>query len=62
MLIIIEIDRNWTVGIDWFKNCKGIRLGFLGVHFVSCTLEQYHDLIIEKQEELKELRRTKGEG
>ena len=45
MLIIIEIDRNWTVGIDWFKNCKGIRLGFLGVHFVSCTLEQYHSLV-----------------
>ncbi|EJW19163.1 hypothetical protein M5X00_17420 [Paenibacillus alvei] len=37
MFILIEIDRKWTVGIDWYKHTKGIRLGFIAFHV--CTVK-----------------------
>ncbi|WEK53274.1 MAG: hypothetical protein P0Y55_11815 [Candidatus Cohnella colombiensis] len=50
MFILIEIDRDWTVGIDWKKNVKGFRLGFIAVHlfiikhkdFMGAVSENYH--------------------
>ena len=34
MTIIVEIDGDWTVGIDWHKYSKGVRMGFIAIHFV----------------------------
>lgn len=39
MTIIIEIDKQWTVGIDWFKYVKGIRFGFVAIHTVNSSLD-----------------------
>lgn len=44
MLIIIEIDKKFTLGIDWYKTVKGIRLGFIAIHFIKSTLDE----LIEK--------------
>lgn len=41
MFFIIEIDSNWTVGIDIFKNICGIRLGFIAIHIITKTFEEY---------------------
>lgn len=41
MFIVIEIDRNWTIGIDWGKKCKGIRLGFIAIHAVNCRFDKF---------------------
>lgn len=34
MTIVIEIDKQWTVGVDNFKYVKGLRLGFIAAHIV----------------------------
>jgi hypothetical protein len=47
MFIVIEFDRSWTVGIDWFKSSKGIRLGFVAIHIVSDTFEGFVGKISE---------------
>jgi hypothetical protein len=39
MTIIIEADKNWTIGIDWFKYIKGVRLGFIAIHVCFKPLE-----------------------
>lgn len=50
VFILIEIDRDWTWGLDWLKHSKGVRLGFIAVHianvkhthFVETLSEAYH--------------------
>lgn len=32
MVILIEIDKNWTFGIDILRHIYGVRLGFVAVH------------------------------
>lgn len=44
MFIVIEIDSDWTVGIDWSTHSKGLRLGFIAIHFVSI---KFRDFIIQ---------------
>ena len=34
MTLVIEIDKNWTLGIDNFKYVKGLRLGFIAIHII----------------------------
>ncbi|GAK41929.1 hypothetical protein TCA2_4421 [Paenibacillus sp. TCA20] len=34
MFILIELDRDWTVGLDWYKHSKGVRLGYFAIHIV----------------------------
>lgn len=41
MFIVIEIDSEFSLGIDWFKNSKGIRLGFLAIHFVPINFNKF---------------------
>lgn len=48
MTIIIEIDRQFTVGIDWFKTIKGVRLGFIAVHFVFARLGEFVEIYREE--------------
>lgn len=57
MFILIEIDRDWTVGIDWLKNCKGVRFGFIAIHifnlkhkdFIGMVSESYHQEKLKKE-------------
>ena len=36
MIIIIEADSTYCgFGIEWLDTVKGIRLGFLAIHFMS---------------------------
>lgn len=38
MFAILEIDRRWAgIGVDWFRKVKGIRLGYIALHFVAGT-------------------------
>ncbi|MCY9760911.1 hypothetical protein M5X06_18685 [Paenibacillus alvei] len=37
MFILIEIDKDWTWGVDWNKKSKGLRLGFIAIHV--CTVK-----------------------
>jgi hypothetical protein len=39
MVITIEIDKHWTVGIDILRRVYGVRLGFIAVHVVLASLE-----------------------
>lgn len=41
MFILIEIDRDWTVGVDWYKHSKGIRLGFFAIHIVFVKHDEF---------------------
>lgn len=41
MFIVIEIDSEFSLGIDWLKNSKGIRLGFLAIHFVPINFNKF---------------------
>lgn len=34
MFILIEIDSDFTVGLEWYKGIKGVRLGFIAIHLV----------------------------
>jgi hypothetical protein len=43
MVVIIEIDKQWTVGVDWFDKVKGVRLGFAAIHFTQGTFEDILD-------------------
>ncbi|MGY3716827.1 hypothetical protein ACWE42_15025 [Sutcliffiella cohnii] len=59
MFILIEIDTDWTVGLDWHKNSKGVRLGFVAIHFcnekhkdfVGRISEYYHQLKLENMKD-----------
>jgi hypothetical protein len=50
MFILIEIDKDWTWGIDWGEYTKGLRLGFVAVHickhkftdFIKVLSKHYH--------------------
>lgn len=44
LTIIIEIDKRFTFGIDWYKYCKGVRLGYVAVHLVFTTLDKFVEL------------------
>lgn len=41
MFIVIEIDSEFSIGIDKSKNMIGIRLGFVGIHFVWMKFESF---------------------
>ena len=43
MFILIELDWDWTVGIDWYKHSKGIRLGFIAIHIVFVKHTEFVD-------------------
>ena len=45
MVIIIEMDKQWTVGIDNFKYLKGVRLGFIAIHIMFRTFDQLTEAI-----------------
>ena len=47
MFILIEIDKDWTVGIDWYKRTKGVRLGFIAIHFANVRHSDFVDTISE---------------
>ncbi len=55
MFITIEIDRNWTLGLDWLKYTKGIRLGFIAIHITFKTFEDFMGHLCESyhQERIK---------
>lgn len=48
IFILIEIDKDWTFGIDWGKRCKGIRLGFLAIHFVNVRFMDFWKMVETK--------------
>lgn len=48
MFIVIEIDKHFTVGVDWLKQCKGIRLGFIAIHFVFVGFDKLVDSFLSK--------------
>ncbi|WP_156456408.1 hypothetical protein [Abyssisolibacter fermentans] len=41
MFIVIEIDNEFTLGIDQSKGMKGIRLGFIAIHIVNLKFETF---------------------
>ncbi len=43
MVIVIEVDKNWTVGVDRYPDGKigGVRLGFFAVHAVMSDLDSF---------------------
>lgn len=54
MFIVIEIDKEWTFGIDWNRTNKGIRLGFVAIHIVFCTLEKFVNAFVEAGEKFND--------
>jgi hypothetical protein len=42
MFIIIEFDRKFSFGIDWYKRVKGVRLGFIAVHVINKRFEDVY--------------------
>ncbi|WP_078598607.1 hypothetical protein [Evansella clarkii] len=58
MFILIEIDNDWTVGIDWRKHCKGIRLGYFAIHWFNMKYKDYMGTVSEgyHQERLKRMK------
>lgn len=42
MFILIEIDRDWTVGVDWHKRSWGFRLGFIAIHL---CIDKHKDFV-----------------
>lgn len=55
IFILIEIDRDWTFGIDWYKHSKGFRLGFIAIHLVKAK----HTEFIEKLSEAYHRKKVK---
>jgi hypothetical protein len=41
MFVVIEIDSSFSLGIDWGKETKGIRLGYLSIQFVPISFNQF---------------------
>ena len=56
IFILIEIDKDWTWGIDWHKDSKGIRLGFIAIHFCKNKFTHFLEKMSEHyhQEKMKE--------
>lgn len=48
MIIIIEVDKRFTFGIDWLKKIKGIRLGFIAIHFIFANLDEFVECYKER--------------
>jgi hypothetical protein len=47
MFLLIEIDKSFTVGVDWLKYSKGIRLGFIGIHICTVNFSRFIDACVE---------------
>lgn len=47
MFLLIEIDKNFTLGIDWYRYSKGIRLGFIGIHICKVNFSKFIDICVQ---------------
>lgn len=54
IFILIEIDKDWTWGLDWYKHSKGIRLGFFAIHVCSVKHSEFVEKLAYHQRKLKE--------
>lgn len=41
MFLLIEVDKDFSLGIDWGKYIKGFRLGFIAIHVVNVKFTEY---------------------
>lgn len=49
-MIVVEIDENFTIGIDNYKKVKGLRLGYLAIHLVFSNIEEFANSLRNKNE------------
>jgi hypothetical protein len=55
MFLLIEIDKQFSLGIDWYKYSKGFRLGFIAIHICTASFSRFIDVCtMDKMEEAKE--------
>lgn len=47
MFLLIEIDKDFSVGIDWYEYSKGIRLGFIGIHVCTVKFSKFIDACVQ---------------
>lgn len=45
MFILIEIDGDWTVGVDWLEHIKGFRVGFIAIHIVFVKHKDFMEMV-----------------
>jgi len=49
MFILIEIDRDSSWGIDWFKYSKGFRLGFFAIHVCTVSSTEFFNALAKRK-------------
>ncbi len=49
MFLLVEIDKEFSIGIDWFKYSKGFRLGFIGIHVCTVKFSKFIDICVEEK-------------
>ncbi|SET95167.1 hypothetical protein SAMN05421676_11235 [Salinibacillus kushneri] len=50
MFLVIEVDRGYSFGIDWHKEIKGVRLGFIAIHVFNTRFEYFVKTMKEERE------------
>ncbi|WP_407270022.1 hypothetical protein [Radiobacillus sp. PE A8.2] len=63
IFILIEIDKDWTWGIDWGKKSKGVRLGIVAIHICNNKFTHFLEIMSNHyhHEKLKENNNTKSD-
>lgn len=54
MFLLIELDWDFSIGIDWFKYSKGFRLGFIAIHICTTKFSKFIEACIEVSKEEKQ--------
>lgn len=51
MFVLLEIDKDFSWGIDWLKYSKGVRLGFIGIHVCTVRFSKFIEVCVEGAKE-----------
>ena len=55
MFLLIEIDKDFSFGIDWYKYSKGVRLGFIAIHVCTVKFSKFVDTCIKENQGIQNI-------